>query len=329
MTFWDIVITIACGFAVNECCEISPWAAKKLVRWSAFLRYRDSSRAAIRAEELSALIDARPGKLFKLITALWFAASALRVAGERAVADLSARIALATDSGQSMVTLKTATSLIVVATLASVTAIYFLDQNTVAPYDSEGYLVAGRASEPTDIGAPGIQMPANSQLSVGINGKQVLLSGQNWDTITSQSAVARLVSVSYGRDLNHSGTTDNRFQYLADRIYECFIPSSLPSSLDPIDVVQGIDHGRLVAIAALYNPTNTAWKLNGLDIAVSTNKPVRKFIAVGKFISRSILLPPKTIYFIRLVFSRYRDIPTLHNQIMMTTSFNWYGHQLT
>ena len=55
------------------------WAADKVVRWSARLRYSDHVRAEIRAEELSALIRTRPGNLFKLITGLCFAAAALRV----------------------------------------------------------------------------------------------------------------------------------------------------------------------------------------------------------------------------------------------------------
>jgi hypothetical protein len=54
-----------------------PWAARKLVRWSAHRRYAPPSRAELRAEELAAYIDDRPGRLFKLITALGFAAAAV------------------------------------------------------------------------------------------------------------------------------------------------------------------------------------------------------------------------------------------------------------
>jgi DNA-directed RNA polymerase specialized sigma24 family protein len=71
-------VTFASGLAVNECCEISPWAGRKLVRWSARRRYAaNPERAEIRATELAALIDARPGKLFKLLTACGFTAAAL------------------------------------------------------------------------------------------------------------------------------------------------------------------------------------------------------------------------------------------------------------
>jgi len=62
MTTGQILLAIITGLAVNECSEMSPWAARKLVRWSAHPRYAPPSRA----EELAALIDDRPGRLFKL-----------------------------------------------------------------------------------------------------------------------------------------------------------------------------------------------------------------------------------------------------------------------
>ncbi|WP_308424366.1 Rho termination factor N-terminal domain-containing protein [Microbispora bryophytorum] len=60
------------GLIVAECTDTAPWLAKKLVRWSARLHYLDGTRAAMRAEELEAVIESRPGKLFKLVTALLF-----------------------------------------------------------------------------------------------------------------------------------------------------------------------------------------------------------------------------------------------------------------
>jgi mycothiol system anti-sigma-R factor len=81
-----ILLGIVSGLLTNEFCEFSPWCARKLVRWSAFRRYTDPDRAAIRAEELTALIDDRPGNLFKLFTAACFAANAVIVTARRAVA---------------------------------------------------------------------------------------------------------------------------------------------------------------------------------------------------------------------------------------------------
>lgn len=71
-----IAIGIITGLLVNEFCELSPWSARKLARWSAFRRYADPTRAETRAEELAAVINDRPGNLFKLITAFCFAAGA-------------------------------------------------------------------------------------------------------------------------------------------------------------------------------------------------------------------------------------------------------------
>ena len=80
-----ILLGIVAGLLANELCEFSPWCARKLVRWSAFRQYTDRNRAEMRAQEWTAVIDDRPGNLFKLITALSFAAAAVIVSGRRAV----------------------------------------------------------------------------------------------------------------------------------------------------------------------------------------------------------------------------------------------------
>lgn len=81
-----ILISVIIGLIVNEGCDVSPWCARRLVRWSAHRRYAEPGRAAGRAEELEALIDARPGQLLKLFTAVGFAGSALLVACRRTLA---------------------------------------------------------------------------------------------------------------------------------------------------------------------------------------------------------------------------------------------------
>ncbi|MFI6886780.1 hypothetical protein [Streptosporangium canum] len=72
----EVILAIIGGLVVNECCDLSPWVARRIVAWSARLRYGKSQRSEIRAEELAAVIDSRPGKLFKLITALLFVTGA-------------------------------------------------------------------------------------------------------------------------------------------------------------------------------------------------------------------------------------------------------------
>ena len=80
-----ILLGILAGMLANELCEFSPWCARKLVRWSAFRQYTDRSRAEMRAEEWTAVINVRPGNLFKLITAAGFTAAAIIVSGRRAI----------------------------------------------------------------------------------------------------------------------------------------------------------------------------------------------------------------------------------------------------
>jgi hypothetical protein len=99
MTMWAVILSVLLGLAVNESCDLSPWAAKKITRWSARLRNDDSERAQIRSEEWLAVIEDVPGKLFKLITALCFAADALRVWARRAVARLSADVPVVSSGG--------------------------------------------------------------------------------------------------------------------------------------------------------------------------------------------------------------------------------------
>ncbi|GAB1822349.1 hypothetical protein [Herbidospora sp. RD11066] len=68
----EFVIGVVVSLAVNEMCDVSPWLARKCVRVAARWQFEDPELAEGRAEELTALIDDRPGKLFKLGTALGF-----------------------------------------------------------------------------------------------------------------------------------------------------------------------------------------------------------------------------------------------------------------
>jgi hypothetical protein len=77
MTIAHILFPIISSLAVNECVDVSPWVARKLVRWYARRRYAPPVWAEVRAEELAALVNDCPGKLFKLITALSFAVKAI------------------------------------------------------------------------------------------------------------------------------------------------------------------------------------------------------------------------------------------------------------
>ncbi len=94
MSTTEIIIGIVAGLVVNEFYDISPWAARKIVIWSARARYGRSPRAEVRAEEFAAVIDSRPGKLLKLVTALAFACGATAVRAHQIVLLLRLNIEL-------------------------------------------------------------------------------------------------------------------------------------------------------------------------------------------------------------------------------------------
>jgi hypothetical protein len=72
VTTKEILIGIGLGLMVNEFCDLSPWIARKLVAVAARLRYGTTDRAIERREIFASYINDRPGKLFKLLTALAF-----------------------------------------------------------------------------------------------------------------------------------------------------------------------------------------------------------------------------------------------------------------
>lgn len=65
----EVLVPLALGVVVNEAVDISPWLARKLVRWSA-RRIADASMAARYEEEWLAGLDGRPGKLLQLFSAI-------------------------------------------------------------------------------------------------------------------------------------------------------------------------------------------------------------------------------------------------------------------
>jgi hypothetical protein len=69
MTTTSVLLSIVLSLLVNEFCDVSPWIAKRLIRWAARAWTNDKELAATHAEEWLAVIEERPGKLFKLVTA--------------------------------------------------------------------------------------------------------------------------------------------------------------------------------------------------------------------------------------------------------------------
>jgi hypothetical protein len=83
-----VLVALLVGGLGRLVLRVSPRVGVRLVRWAVGVRYRqDPERAAMRAEELAALVDERPGRLLKLLTGLGFALHAVAEAGLRSGAD--------------------------------------------------------------------------------------------------------------------------------------------------------------------------------------------------------------------------------------------------
>lgn len=171
MSILAIVISVILGLAVNECSAVSPWAADKVVRWSARLRYSDPKRAELRSEELSALIKDRPGNLFKLITALCFAAAGVRAWAKRGVSELYADIPAISASGTVALKKVAVASAAFMMALAVVPALEVLVSRSPAQIpqvltQSEAEQVAGAVGR--DLGAAWIpgSLPASAPAHV-------------------------------------------------------------------------------------------------------------------------------------------------------------------
>ena len=138
----------------------------------------------------------------------------------------------------------------------------------------------------------------------------VVITGNNWDTITATSRVAENVNIAFGDDFHWTATTRNRFQYLADLIAEY----NTVDGFEPIGINSGVSKGAFVSIDALYNPLGQARSLTGLTLTVIAYPP-RTVVAKSTFYATadsSLLIPGKTIYFVRLTFSSF-TLPPPHN----------------
>jgi hypothetical protein len=85
-----VVLSVCCGVAagllVAEITALSACAARWIVRRAAHVMYGpDTALALERAEEWQAMINARPGNVFKFGTALWYVGAMLSRLVQRAV----------------------------------------------------------------------------------------------------------------------------------------------------------------------------------------------------------------------------------------------------
>ena len=169
----------------------------------------------------------------------------------------------------------------------------------VASAPTSAPLVTGRASRPTDVDEPGIQIPAGtSGISVQVGSHNITVTGNDWDTIVAASKVTPNVGVEFASGFNWTATTRNRFQYLADLIAR----DESSHDFDPINVATGFNSKNVISVVALYNPGNHAGTLTGLKLTV-ISPPTGTLIGSAEFFATadsSLLIPAKTIIFTRL-----------------------------
>jgi hypothetical protein len=65
----ELLVPLALGLLANEFVDVCPWLAQKMLQWAA-CRFGDTDTSERYAEEWTALLYERPGKLLKLVTAL-------------------------------------------------------------------------------------------------------------------------------------------------------------------------------------------------------------------------------------------------------------------
>lgn len=176
--------------------------------------------------------------------------------------------------------------------------------STTRPSPSEGIptaaaLVSGRASKPTDIDEPGIQIPpGNAGFSVQVGSHNIVITGDNWDTIVATSKVTPDVDIGFASGVKWTTTTRNRFQYLADLIAR----DESSHDFDPIAVATAIKNKTVISMVALYNAGNQTGTLAGLQLT-AISRPAGTMIGSGDFFATadsSLLIPAKTIIFARL-----------------------------
>jgi hypothetical protein len=183
-------------------------------------------------------------------------------------------------------------------------------------------LVTGRASTPTDVKAPGIQVPAvNAQFSVQVGSHEIVVTGNDWDTIVAASKVEPNVGVGFVSGFNWNATTRNRFQYLADLIAS----DKSSHDFDPITVATGFKNGNVISIVALYNAGDQAGNLTGLKLTVISG-PMRTLVGSAEFFATtdsSLMIPAKTIIFARLYCPVTTQPKAVNGVWEITNNFHW------
>ena len=190
--------------------------------------------------------------------------------------------------------------------------------SAVTQIPTTGSTVIGRAPEPTQIDAPGINIPSGD-LNITIYNNSFEISARDWNTITNTSIVPQDIGVSIDPNVHASQTTRNRFQYLADRMFPYVKASFLPDGI--VSVIKGSDD---ISIIAFINPTADTYELTGLTLSVKKGSPETTISSADFYTTpdTALTLPAKNIYFAWLSAPLIAK-PPLHDPTNTTYNFNW------
>lgn len=169
--------------------------------------------------------------------------------------------------------------------------------------------VSGRATQPVDVNAGGIEVKAGElEFGGGPRAKvaSVTISHDDWNTIIATSRVPVDVGLMIDPGFNPDDLTHNRFQYLADRISLLGI-----TKFDELGIIGSQVYGNYMLTTAIYNPTGQVDEITGLGVRI-TSAPPNTTIADHTFSWSSrggCIIPAHTVYFAYLTFSKFTPMP--------------------
>jgi hypothetical protein len=181
--------------------------------------------------------------------------------------------------------------------------------------------VTGRASAPTDVHAPGIVLPEpNATLRVSLpDRRELLLTYQDWNTITGSSRVPAQVQISIDPNFHATATTHNRFQYLANHV-----GLNPRQPIDAIGVVARRKARSLIGIAIIRNNDAISHRLVNLKVRLlGRNGELLQSKEFYGSQTGQLDFPPRTSYLAWLDFGPSKLAPSILNRVTWSFSYEY------
>ncbi|WP_222272874.1 hypothetical protein [Modestobacter marinus] len=177
--------------------------------------------------------------------------------------------------------------------------------------------VEHRASEPTEVDAPGIVF-TEGHLNVTVAGREVTISAEEWNTISRDSRVPHDIGVTLDPDFHAAQPSRNRFQYLADKL----LPF-IPDQFYPLGIIADASEQEVVAVVALFNNTDDTYEVSGLTVKV-IQEPPTTVVAEATYYGgadQGLVVPGVNVTFLRLALPAVASSP--EQAVTTTYDFSW------